>query len=169
MSSTRLAPAQPDWSAIAEASDRRNDEEYEHLVAQVRTKRECKRALEDVVGELADPVAERSARAPAPAPTAGDNPLATIPPPVYVELLTGRERGRDGKKVACLFHDDRTPSLEVYDDPARGWYCFGCERGGSIVDFGAALWEIEPRGAGYHEIRRRLEAELVPALRSAAA
>ncbi len=120
------------------------------------------------MGELADPVAERSARAPVPAPTAGDNPLATIPPPLYVELLTGGEVGRDGK-VACLFHDDRTPSLEVYAEPAGGWYCFGCDRGGTIIDFGAALYGIEPRGPGYWEIRRRLEAELLPALRKAAA
>jgi len=135
--------------------------EIDHLAFEVYT-------VEQVVGELADPVAERSARAPVPAPTAVDNPLATIPPPLYVELLTGGEVGRDGK-VACLFHDDRTPSLEVYAEPAGGWYCFGCDRGGTIIDFGAALYGIEPRGPGYWEIRRRLEAELLPALRKAAA
>ena len=134
--------------------------EVEHLALEVY-------ALEDVVGELADPVAERSARAPVAAPTAVDR-FATIPPPLYVELLTGGEVGRDGK-VACLFHDDRTPSLEVYAEPAGGWYCFGCDRGGTIIDFGAALYGIEPRGPGYWEIRRRLEAELLPALRKAAA
>jgi hypothetical protein len=127
--------------------------EVEHLALEVY-------ALEDVVGKLADPVAERSAWAPVAAPTAVDYPLATIPPPLYVELLTGREPGRDGK-IACPFHDDRTPSLEVYDDPARGWFCFGCERGGTIIDFGAALFGIEPRGASFGELRRRLAAGLL--------
>ena len=50
MSSTRLAPAQPDWRAIAEASDRRNDEEYERLVAH---KRECKVGQAAAWAELA--------------------------------------------------------------------------------------------------------------------
>jgi len=47
---TRLAPAQPDWRAIAEASDRRNDEEYERLVAH---KRECKVGQAAAWAELA--------------------------------------------------------------------------------------------------------------------
>lgn len=100
--------------------------------------------------------------------TASDDPLLAVPPPLYAEALAGLELGRDGK-ARCPFHDDRTPSLQVYDDAERGWACFGCGRGGTIVDFGAALWGIEPRGAGYHEIRRRLEGELLPALRRAAA
>ena len=35
----------------------------------------------------------------------------------------------------CPFHGDRrTPSLKVYDDPARGWHCFGCGAGGTVID-----------------------------------
>ncbi len=35
----------------------------------------------------------------------------------------------------CPFHGDRrTPSLKVYDDPARGWHCFGCGAGGDVID-----------------------------------
>jgi len=119
-------------------------------------------ALEQVAGDLADPpaTAERPSGAPLAAPADLHDPLAAIPPPLYVELLTGRERGRDGK-IACPFHDDRTPSLEVYDDPADGWFCFGCERGGTIIDFGAALYGIEPRGASFGELRRRLAAGLL--------
>ncbi len=83
----------------------------------------------------------------------------SIPPPIYVEALTGRAVGRDGK-VACPFHDDGTPSLHVYEDAERGWACFGCGRGGTIIDFGAELFGIEPRGADYHRIRERLEADL---------
>jgi CHC2 zinc finger len=66
--------------------------------------------------------------------------LETIPPPVYVEQLTGQRVGRSGK-IRCPFHhEDRTPSLHVYEDPSRGWYCFGCGRGGSIYDLAAVLW-----------------------------
>ena len=28
--------------------------------------------------------------------------------------------------------------------PTAGWYCFGCQRGGSIIDSGAALDEVQP-------------------------
>ncbi|MGH2886099.1 MAG: CHC2 zinc finger domain-containing protein [Solirubrobacteraceae bacterium] len=50
-----------------------------------------------------------------------------MPPPVYFERLTGLRVGRSGKP-RCLFHDDRVPSLHVYREPERGWYCFGCGR-----------------------------------------
>jgi RepB DNA-primase from phage plasmid/CHC2 zinc finger len=64
-------------------------------------------------------------------PIALRGPLESIPPPVFVERLTGQQVGRSGK-VRCPFHRDRVPSLHVYAEPARGWYCFGCGRGGSI-------------------------------------
>ena len=113
-----------------------------------------------IVEGLPDPPAPRRRERPPAARLASDDPLLGIPATVYVEALTGREVGRDSK-VRCPFHDDHTPSLHAFDDPARGWACFGCDRGGTIIDFGAALWEIEPRGAGYHEIRRRLAGALL--------
>lgn len=85
--------------------------------------------------------------------------LQSIPATEYVPALTGQELSRDGK-IACPFHDDRTPSLHAYPGD-RGWSCFGCGRGGTIIDLGAALYGIEPRGAGYHEIRRRVAADLL--------
>lgn len=117
-------------------------------------------ALEQVVGKLPDPLPEHVPRPPVRLPTATDDPLLTIPPPVYVEALTALEIGRDGK-VCCPFHDDSTPSLHVYDEAEHGWHCFGCGRGGTIIDFGAALYGLEPRGQGFHEIRRRLDADLM--------
>jgi DNA primase len=40
-------------------------------------------------------------------------------------------------------HDDRTPSFTVYPE-TNSWYCFGaCQRGGDVVDLGAAAWQIE--------------------------
>ena len=121
-----------------------------------------------VVDGMSDPPAARRRERPPAARPASDDPLLAIPPPVYVEALTGREVGRDSK-VRCPFHDDHTPSLHCFDDPEQGWYCFGCEQGGDIYTFAGLLWGLERRGGDFLEIRRRLEAELVPALRRAAA
>ena len=36
--------------------------------------------------------------------------------------------------MPCPFHGEKNPSLKVY--PATGgWHCFGCNRGGSVIDF----------------------------------
>jgi len=84
------------------------------------------------------------------------DPLLSIAPAVYVERLTGQRVGR-ARKVHCPFHEDRTPSLHVYDEPDRGWFCFGCRRGGSIYDLAALLWERGTRGEEFIELRRELE------------
>jgi hypothetical protein len=65
-----------------------------------------------------------------------DRQLLAIPATTYVPALTGRQPNRAGK-VCCPFHDDGTPSVQLYD---HGWYCFACRVGGSIYDFGALLW-----------------------------
>ncbi len=93
-------------------------------------------------------------------------PVRAVPLPVAFEVLAGEVVPHSGM-VRCpsADHEDRTPSFHVGDEY---FHCFGCGRGGSIVDLGALLWEIEPRGAGFHEIRERLESELLPALRVAA-
>lgn len=87
----------------------------------------------------------------------GPDPLLAIPPAVYVELLTGCEVARSGM-IRCPLpdHDDRWPSCMVYDEPERGFYCFGCLAGGTIYDFGAALWGFGTRGEDFKELRRRL-------------
>lgn len=36
--------------------------------------------------------------------------------------------------MCCPFHGEKAPSLKVYPQTG-GWHCFGCERGGSVVDF----------------------------------
>ena len=89
------------------------------------------------------------------------DPLRLIPPPVYFERLTGLRVGRSGK-LRCLFHDDRSPSLHVYREPGRGWYCFGCGRGGSIYDLAALLWGRETRGRDFSELRRELVELMLP-------
>jgi hypothetical protein len=88
--------------------------------------------------------------------------VLTITPDVYVPMLTGREPNRAGK-IRCPLHAggrEHTPSFHVYPDAERGWTCFGCSRGGTIVDLAGLLYAIAPRGRGYHEILERLEHEL---------
>lgn len=104
--------------------------------------------------------------------TAGrdDDALLAIPATEFVPILLGRPLTRDGK-TTCPFHaggEERTPSLHAYDDDG-GWFCFGCERGGTIIDLGVALFGIEPRGRGYHDLRRRLAADLLRSIDEAAA
>ena len=110
-----------------------------------------------IVGALPDPPAPAARKAIAIRELPADDDLKTIPASVYVPALVGVEPGRDGK-IACPFHNDATPSLHVYDDH---WRCYGCDRGGTIIDFGAALYEVEPRGRGYFDIRRRLATDLL--------
>ncbi len=82
------------------------------------------------------------------------DPLLQIPAAEYVRRLTGLEPDRAGK-IACPFHDDRSPSLQLYPDGS--WYCFGaCQTGGSIFDFGSRWFGIPTKGPGFVELRYRL-------------
>lgn len=36
--------------------------------------------------------------------------------------------------LCCPFHGEKAPSLKIYPDTG-GWHCFGCGRGGSVIDF----------------------------------
>ena len=83
------------------------------------------------------------------------DPLLSLAPALYVERLTGQRVGRSGK-VRCPFHEDRTPSLHVYHQPAQGWACFGCGRGGSVYDFAGELWQLDTRGPEFLALRNRL-------------
>ncbi|MGI8597501.1 MAG: DNA-primase RepB domain-containing protein [Thermoleophilaceae bacterium] len=131
--------------------------EVERLVIKVYT-------VEEVAGHLRDPEPSRPApRRLTPPSAPGRDPLLAIAPPIFVELLTGRQVGRDGKAI-CPFHAagaERSPSLHAYATPEEGWTCFAGCGGGTIIDLGALLYGIEPRGAGYHEVRRRLAAALL--------
>lgn len=51
-----------------------------------------------------------------------------------------------GGRIRCPFHDDRHPSLQLYRD-GRGWWCYVCGVGGSVVDFVAKLYSLTPREA----------------------
>lgn len=55
---------------------------------------------------------------------------------------------RGGKAWACCpLHGERTPSLRLYEDAERGWYCWGCHRGGDAVALYAGLYHLEPLDA----------------------
>jgi hypothetical protein len=87
-----------------------------------------------------------------------DDPLKNIGPATYIEALTGEAISASGWLCCPLpDHDERTPSFQVL---SSHWRCFGCSRGGSIIDFGAAWYSLPPRGSGYKEIRRRLADDL---------
>lgn len=40
---------------------------------------------------------------------------------------------RNPREACCPFHDDRSPSFKVWED--GHWWCFGCNEGGSVIDF----------------------------------
>jgi len=85
--------------------------------------------------------------------------LRRVAPAVYVRALTGKAPNRAGK-VRCPLHDDQRPSLHVYPDPSRGWFCFGCRQGGSVYDLAAALWQRPTAGPDFVALRRDLTALL---------
>jgi hypothetical protein len=119
-------------------------------------------SMSRLVAELGDPPAFKPRPAATASPPAGsdDDSLRQVAPAIYVQVLTGLSPGRDGK-VSCPFHgEDRTPSLHVYADPADGWYCYGCGRGGSIFDLGAEVFGLSTRGRDFVELRRRLHEAL---------
>lgn len=117
-----------------------------------------------VVGDLPDPPNPRAREGRASGAvrplSAVPDRLADIAPPVYVEALTGRAVGRDGK-VCCPLpgHDDSTPSMHVYDDAEAGWHCFGCGRGGTVYTLAALLggYPLPLRGADFLAVRGVLE------------
>lgn len=41
--------------------------------------------------------------------------------------------------AVCPFHNEKTASLKVYDDPKRGWCCHACHAGGDVINL-AKLW-----------------------------
>ena len=48
--------------------------------------------------------------------------------------------------ICCPFHREKTASLKLYSDQ-RGWCCFGCHAGGTVIDFVMKLFGIPFRQA----------------------
>jgi len=120
-------------------------------------------APDAIVGHLPDPpdsrVRQDRTSGPVRALSALPDALAGIAPADYVEALTGLVPTRDGK-VRCPLpgHDDGTPSMQVYPDAERGWWCFGCERGGGVYQLAALLagYRLPLRGADFIAVRNVL-------------
>lgn len=56
--------------------------------------------------------------------------------------------------IKCPFHKgDRTASLKLYPGQC-GWHCFGCQKGGSVIDFVMELY-----GIGFSQAVVRLNAD----------
>ncbi|MHB8492640.1 MAG: CHC2 zinc finger domain-containing protein, partial [Solirubrobacteraceae bacterium] len=106
----------------------------------------------ELVGAL--PAAQAPARSYVATSPRSDDPLASVAPAVYFKALTGLTVPRSGK-VPCPLHDDGTPSCHVYPTAARGWYCYGCDRGGDAYTLAAALWGLDPR-TDFLTLRERL-------------
>lgn len=45
--------------------------------------------------------------------------------------------------IPCPFHNEKTASLKVFPGN-RGWHCFGCHQGGSVIDFVCKYFELSP-------------------------
>lgn len=55
---------------------------------------------------------------------------------------------RGGKAwTCCPLHGERTPSMRLYEEPERGFYCFGCHKGGDAIKLYAELYRLEPLDA----------------------
>lgn len=93
--------------------------------------------VERVVSTLPDPDPPRPRR-PKRFLGRADDELATLTPPRYFALLCGVAVPESGGYVHCPLHQERTPSCMVWPDE-RGWWCFGCNRGGGLYDLASLL------------------------------
>lgn len=55
--------------------------------------------------------------------------------------------------VRCIYHDDKKPSMKLYDG-TRGFYCFSCQAGGDAIKLAGSLLGLSPAGT-----LRRLSAD----------
>lgn len=58
---------------------------------------------------------------------------------------SGVELKKQGKDLLglCPFHPDKNPSLSVNEEKGS-WHCFGCNAGGSVID-----WVMKERGVSF--------------------
>jgi len=66
-------------------------------------------------------------------------------------------------KACCPFHPDRSPSFTIYSGDRR-WHCFGCGRGGDVIDY-----TRQAEGVGVIEAIRLLDAGAIPVVEPKAA
>ncbi len=76
---------------------------------------------------------------------------AAVPIREFLEM-NGIQVNRRGFAV-CPLHGDKNPSLKVYGGD-RGWACFGCHKGGNVINLAMELY-----GIGFRDAVRRLNDE----------
>ena len=84
---------------------------------------------------------------------------------VLDQISIENEIGKDvqlkhsGKKFSglCPFHNDTHPSFEVYPQ-TQSWFCYGCQKGGSLIDYVMYRDSLTPAEA----IRRLCETYSIP-------
>jgi len=69
-----------------------------------------------------------------------------------VLTLNGIPVNRSGFAV-CPLHGDKDASLKVYDK-GRGWVCYGCHKGGDVINLAMQLY-----GVGFQDAIRKLNEE----------
>lgn len=85
----------------------------------------------------------------------GPDPAKEVFPEDYVEIISDEICDENGY-CACPLpgHDERTGSFKAYESVERGWWCYGCERGGDIYNFGRYMLEaIIGREATFPEVK----------------
>lgn len=96
----------------------------------------------------------------------GEDELALISPPVYFAALANAAVPAEGGMIACPLpdHDDHYASCQVWAEAARGWWCYGCARGGRIYDLASLMaggpWGRELREEAFRRVRCELEQRL---------
>jgi len=68
---------------------------------------------------------------------------------------TGHEPKKQGNDyvMACIFHDEKTPSLKITPDKNL-YHCFGCGAAGSIID-----WVMHTQGLDFRAAVEHIEAQ----------
>jgi hypothetical protein len=117
-----------------------------------------RRPLAAIVGGLPAPRRGPAAQRRGERDTGGD-PLLALEPAFYVSALLGVQ-AEPNRKVSCPFHVDEDPSLHVYPTAAEGWSCFSCQRGGTVYDLAAQLWDMGTRKQAFLKLRARLHEQL---------
>jgi hypothetical protein len=56
-------------------------------------------------------------------------------------------------KALCPFHADQKPSMHIYPGN-RGFYCYVCNKGGSVIDFVMGLFNLD-----FHDAIRKINSD----------
>jgi hypothetical protein len=115
---------------------------------------------DEVRRKLADPDPPRPALARRSSGHRDVDGLDLIDPPSYFSALCEVDVPGEGGMVKCPLpdHEDSYASCQVFPEAERGWWCYGCSRGGRVCDLTSLLaggpWGRELRGERFSEVRR---------------